>query len=277
MQFSKTLYVKCETWQIPTETIRNKIFSFTAVRGIAPWLNQVEMIKSLNVKSVPNQWFLWAQDIPFETCFAAPVANAKDYLKQLAPKLTELVNSNLAKVHLTTGCGVDTNGNLYIAGFPFTSPYLRAGSDSGKQFLFGGVMPSHKREDPVPPALYEQITSRPNLVYYDWEITDGRIEQWRVLSQLALIVERKVITDTNAPTQKWITAVKKQLGNCTTVVTLSAPNELTLVRNAAVGMTGAELTGLAIWLDSPEFPLHPRFKAQFAEEETNPAPPGKQR
>jgi hypothetical protein len=276
MQFPKPLDLKLEPWQIPAETIRNKIFSFTAVRGIAPWLGQIDLIKSLDLKSVPNEWFIWAQDVPFETCFAAPVGNAKDYLKQLAPKLTLLVNSNLAKVHLTQGCGVDTNGDLHVAGFPFSAPYLRAGDDSGKQFLFGGVMPSHKREDPVPPALYEQITSRPNLVYYDWEITDARIEQWRVSSQLALIVERKVITDTNAPAQKWITASKKKLGNCTTVVTLSAPNELTLVRNGAVGFTGAELTGLAIWLDAPEFPMMPHFRPQFPDE-AEPAPPGKSR
>ena len=263
MQFPKPLPFELEPWQIPTETVRNKIFSFTAVRGIGPWLAEFTPLKLLSPGAVPGQWFLWAQDTQFETYFAAPVKNSKDYLAQLAPRLTPLINSNLSKVHLTPGCTVDTNGDIHITSFPFCAPYLHAGGDSGNQFIFGGVVPSPTREDPVPPALLEQITSRPNLVYYDWEITDARLAQWRVLSQLALIVERKAITDTNAPAQKWIDAAKQKLGNCTTIVTLNAPNELTLIRNSTVGFTGVELTGLAIWLDSPEFPLSPHFQPQF--------------
>jgi hypothetical protein len=168
---------------------------------------------------------------------------------------------------LPTGCAADTNGDIHVSQFPFCTPYLRAGNDSGHQYVFGGVLPSPARTNPPPPGLFDQITSRKNLVYYDWEITDARAAQWRVLSQLALIVERKVITDTNTPAQKWIDASRKSLGNCTTIVTLTAPDELTMIRNSTTGFTGIELTGLAIWLDSKEFPFKPVFQPQFADDE----------
>ncbi len=266
LQFPKPLPVTLEPWQIPVDEVRNKIFSFTAVRGISSWLDQCAFLKNLSVGPVPGQWFVWAQDIPFETRMAVPVKNAKEYLRQLAPKLIPLVNSNLAKVFLATSCAADTNGDIHVSQFPFCTPYLRAGNDARHQYVFGGVMPSPDRTNAPPSGLFDQITSRKNLVYYDWEITEARVTQWRVLSQLALIVERKAITETNTPAQKWIDASKKSLGNCTTIATLTAPDELTVIRNSPVGFTGVELTGLAIWLDSKEFPFKPAFRPQFSDD-----------
>jgi len=49
--------------------------------------------------------------------------------------------------------------------------------------------------------------------------------------------------------------VSKKLGNCGTVTTLTRPDELTVLRNSTVGLTGVELTWLAYWLDAPGFPL----------------------
>jgi len=53
--------------------------------------------------------------------------------------------------------------------------------------------------------------------------------------------------------------VKEKLGNTGTVATLTAPDELTVIRNSVTGLTGVELTWLAYWLDAPEFPLNATY------------------
>ena len=54
--------------------------------------------------------------------------------------------------------------------------------------------------------------------------------------------------------------------------TLTAPNELTVVRNAPIGLTGVELTYLAFWVDGPEFPF-PGEPAKAAANRTGNAKP----
>jgi hypothetical protein len=53
----------------------------------------------------------------------------------------------------------------------------------------------------------------------------------------------------------WLRTVKDRLGNSTTHVTLSAPNQLTFDRRSSIGFTGAELNLLVDWLESPQFPI----------------------
>jgi len=61
------------------------------------------------------------------------------------------------------------------------------------------------------------------------------------------------IENTTSPGQEWLNAAKKKLGNCGTEITLTAPNELTLLRNAPIGFTGFELNLLEFWLECARF------------------------
>lgn len=264
MKFPEPLGLTLDPWQIPTETIHNStndgLASFTAIRGIAPWLGQLQFIKELNARPLPNQMYVWAMSkIPFETSFAFPAPDATNYLKNIEPKLLSLVNSNPDALNFGSEAQWTTNDEIVVRGNPFFGPHLGAVRESAGDFLVGGIFPTVSHDGPMPVELVNEILTRTNLVCYDWEITELRLIQWRALSQLSLILRNKPITTTDNPAQKWIDAVKTKLGNCGTVVTLTAPDELTLVRNSPMGLTGFEITWLAYWLDAPGFPLEAAY------------------
>jgi hypothetical protein len=256
MKFPEPLGLTLDAWKIPTNAIHNPLTSFTAFRGIAPWLSRRQLAQELGVKPPPNQFFVWAVDgIPFETCFAMPATDATNYLTRMAPALVSMLNSRMEAWPIKSEARWTTNDEIVVSGNPFFGPHLGAIREPAGDFLAGGIFPKLEYKDPLPADLVGEVTSRTNLVCYDWEITGARVIQWRALSQLALIMADKPITTTDTPAQKWIDAVKKKLGNCGTVATLTAPDELTVLRNSTIGLTGVELTALAYWLDAPGFPL----------------------
>jgi hypothetical protein len=275
MKFPEALGLTLDAWKIPTNTIHNPLTSFTAFRGIAPWLSQRQLIKELGVKAPPNQLFVWAMDgIPFETCFAMPAAEATNELTRMAPAMVSMLNSHIEAWSVKSEARWTTNAEVVITGNPFFAPHLSAVREPAGDFLAGGIYPKLEDKDPLPANLVSEVTSRTNLVCYDWEITGARVIQWRALSQLALIMADKPITALDTPAQKWIDAVKKKLGNSGTVTTLTAPDELTVLRNSVTGLTGVELTGLAYWLDAPGFPLDATYydEAQALTGSTGKAP-----
>jgi hypothetical protein len=98
-------------------------------------------------------------------------------------------------------------------------------------------------------------------VYYDWEITEGRLQQCRALRQIYYLGRDGGLPGTNSPAQKWLGAIRPKLGNCATEIDLTAQNELTLLRNSPIGFTACELTYLAQWLEAPGFPLDAHIEA----------------
>ena len=149
-----------------------------------------------------------------------------------------------------------TNDQILLPGLPFVVPYLHAARDPTGDYLMGGFVPSTGRRSPLPATLLHEVTSRQNLVYYGWEITAVRLQQWRALLPIYYLATEQVPSDAGTPSQKWLDAAGPRLGNCGTVVTESGPRELTMVRNSAVGLTAFELSILSYWFDAPGFPLN---------------------
>ncbi len=246
-------------WRIPINTIHDPLISFTAVRGVTPWFNQFEPVRAASGGPLPDQFVIWAMaQNPLETCLAAPVANGASFLQRVAPGLTSMLNSNLAPHHVINEA-VLTNNEIVVKGFPILAPYLRPIHEPSGDFVLGGLFPSARRKNPAPPELLREVMTRKDLVYYDWEITAERVKQWLNLSRVFLMMGGKQFPADTAPAEAWITAVQPKLGNCATVMTLTAPNELTLVRNSPVGFTGVELVWLAYWLDSAGFPFDAHY------------------
>ncbi len=277
MLYPEPLGLTLEPWRIPTNAIHNPIVSFTAARGVAPWLSQLPETKELHLDPVPNQFIFWAMDkVPFETRLAVPVAGASNYLAQLAPRLIADLNQSLSK-RSVPGEASWTNHQIVLSQIPFLSPYLRAIQDPTGEFLAGGLFPSTVRKDalPVPRDLIREIMSKPKLVYYDWEINQVRVMQWHDLDQIYLLAAGMPLPNGDMAAHKWIEAAQKLVGNCGTEVTLTAANELTLVRNGPVGLTGFEMNLLAYWLDAPAFPWHPVYNRILPAGLNNrPMPPG---
>jgi hypothetical protein len=118
---------------------------------------------------------------------------------------------------------------------------------------------------PAPPELFAQFMGRTNVMYYDWEITEQALLHSRQMWQILDILERRSLSGTNQASSNWTFDMASHLGNTVTEVTLSTPNELTLVRKSHIGFTGFELVALSRWFDSPSFPFgyEPPPKSRF--------------
>jgi hypothetical protein len=146
--------------------------------------------------------------------------------------------------------------------------------ERGQEYLVGGLFHFASGTNPAPPELFSKLENRDNLVYYDWEITQARLRQWRPLYQLADIAAKCAFQATNAPTQRFLLAIEPLLGNAATEITATSPTGMTLQRSSHLGLTGFELFSLTRWIDSPAFP---RFNIEGLPKPARPAPPNRPR
>jgi hypothetical protein len=250
--FPQPLAMTLETWRMPTNTIHEPIVSFTAARGIAPWLEKQNWAQPYEILPVPNQMFIWALALmPLQTFAAVPVPDASNALAQLDQKLSASTNwQSHFMIPLTMEM---TYNQIAWFGLPFVAPKLEALPEPSGDFLFAGVFPNDLKGEPLPPELLT-LLGQSNLVYYHWEITAERLKLLPQLTQLALMITRHRQLDAQSAAGKWLAAIGPTLGNSVTEVTQTAPNQLTFMRKAPGGLTAVELTALANWLEAPNFP-----------------------
>jgi hypothetical protein len=241
-----------ETWRMPTNTIRQPFFSFTAARGIAPWLEKQNWAQRYEVSPVPNQVFIWAlAQMPFQTFAAVPVPDARKALAQFEQKSSAHTNwQNHFMMPLTMNV---TSNRISWLGLPFIVPSLEALHEPFGDFLVAGVFPNGPKTRPLPPELFLRLAPS-NLVYYHWEITADRLKQLPNLTQLALMATQHRQLDAQSAAARWLNRVGPTLSNTVTEVTQTAPNELTFMRQAPGGLTAIELVALANWLEATNFP-----------------------
>jgi hypothetical protein len=250
--FPQPLTLTLDKWQIPVQTIHDPVISFTAMRGIAPWLEKQGWAQPYEISPVPNQVFVWAMaQVPLQTFVAVPVPDGKRALKEIEQKLS--ANGDW-KNHLAMPVTMNvTNNQVSWNGLPFLEPVLQVVHEPAGDFLLAGVFPNSPRAKSLSPELYAQL-NRPNLVYYDWEMTAERLKELPHLSQLALMVTSHQQLGVQAAANKWLAAIGPTLGNTVTEITQTAPNELSFKRSASGGLTAIELTALASWFEAPNFP-----------------------
>lgn len=150
-----------------------------------------------------------------------------------------------------------TNHQMLVKGLAFIMPGLGSMHLPSGDYLAGGEFPvsrARTNSTPFPNELMRQIMSQPNLVCYSWEINAEHAPQWQALHIVDLMEQSKPLPPQSAPGMQWLRAAKTKLGNCATEINLTAPNELTLMRNAPIGLNGLEITALEYWLDAPNFP-----------------------
>lgn len=241
-------------WEVPGKSIRDPLISFTAIQGVGPLLSRFPIVKQLGLDSAPNQLFFWSQSIsPFAQYWAAPLKGVTNALDQFMVKAAPGINTNLVKLNLGEVKRVANKPNVVWGGLPIVVPYLRPGVENN--MLVGGLFPvSNPPTNPPPAGLFEQVSSRPNLVMYDWEITGVRIEQLRPLAQLAQILTAQALTPTDSPGNKWLAALQGKLGNTVTEVLRTSPRELAVTRSSQLGLSALELVALASWIENPGFP-----------------------
>ena len=258
IQFSDEIEWHTEALKIPIETIRdpnNSLMSFTAVRGISPWLKHHAVVKELRLDPVPNQLFAWGSSFaPFQIQAAFPVGNGPDQIELIADELLPRWNKNLAKNSVGNLELLSNKTGVLWKSLPALRPYLRFVQEPGQDYLLGGVFPVPPSTNPPPAALIGQLTSRENLLYYNWEITQARLVQLRSLIPLVSIVTTLPNLTADSAARTWLDEVGQKLGNTVTEISSSGPNSVSVLRTSHLGLNGLELVAFAYWLDSPNFP-----------------------
>jgi hypothetical protein len=261
LSFTQGVPLKVQpNWAVPTNTIRDPLVSFTAFQTTSELWKRLERLTGIKIEPTPNEAYVWAlAQIPFQTFFTVGVTDAQGFIQSLAPQViasTARFSTNMG------GLVVATNPwSMIWTGMPFATPYLRPALDAGHEYVFGGIFPNSSGTNTAPAELLQQVSGRTNLVYYDWEITQYRLLQWRYLDDLFHIVwdpTRKPRLRGDMAGMRWLGNIVTNLGNSVTEVTITDSNTLAVVRNSSIGFTGFELESLVNWLETPEFPGFPR-------------------
>ena len=256
LEFSRPLNLSLPPWEIPTNLILQPLISFSAVRGIAPWLAAMPAWQKLGLAPPPDQMYCWAEDgIPFQTYFAAPLPAASNQLWQLAGRLVQTANPWLA----TNGEGsfqwainppcLVWNDALLI------SPYLLPVTVNQHDYVLGGLYPrAGGNPSPMLVEILRAILNTTNLIYYQTEQTGFHVEDRFFITQLFRVVFHKAQLPAAAAATVWLKKAEPLLGASTTIMTQTGPAQLNFARQSTVGLNALELHLLADWLESPQFP-----------------------
>ena len=279
LHFPRPLPLELEPWNIPTNLVHDPLIGFTALRGFRPWLDAFKPWKDLNAGTTPNQAYIWDQEgLPAQQYCAAPLAQASNLVLRLSERLQQVANpwlqaERIGQLQKSTNCD-----GVVWSGAPFVSPQLRSTSDAQGQFVIASLIPLTRTNLPPPPELLGEISSRTNLLYYDWEITGQGLDHWLYLAQLWRFLTHHAQLPTDSASFAWFKAIAPKLRNCVTVLSTNAPNQLDFTRKSSLGFDSIELHLLTDWLESPKFPsglhtfLAPPTPSTPAIAETNSTP-----
>ena len=261
LTFAKPLALNLEPWAFPKNQVQGPVIGFSAVRGIGSWLTKSKTWSDLKLGRAPNQIFTWADArAPLQMHLAAPSETAKETANSLGETFLAHGNAWLAEHGLGSLGQLPASSGVIWKDLPLIAPYLSATSDG---LLTGGLIPNPEPGTNAPMDIYPRptldellanLSSRTNLVAYDWETTGARAESFHFLGQILRVATRHPQMPANTPSSEWLQSVRQRLGNCTTTVTLAGPNRLAFERKSTTGFNAAELHLIADWMESPEFP-----------------------
>ena len=256
LTFATPLNQHLEPWNIPTNLIHQPLVSFTALRGVRPWLARQKLFQQFQVEPVPDQFCAWASGpTPLLTFAATPMTNGAALLEVLGPRAAAELNPWITNNALGVLEFSKQAAGLAWEGIPMFTPVIEATANPVGSFLVVGVgsKPTAAGK-PAPPELFSQLMARPNLVYYDWEISQAKLAHWVFLGQTARLVFQLPQMPPESAAFAFLLAAAPKLGNTGTEIIQDGPARLSFVRNSHSGFTGAELHLLADWLESPAFP-----------------------
>jgi hypothetical protein len=252
---------KSEPWQIPTNLMRGQIITFTAGQNVAAFLKMNSALSRLAANPLTNQFYYWTLDqMPMLNYMAWPVVNASNALASLSTEAPAALNADLKRFN-GTELVWHPNRRLVWQNMGMLTPSLEAVQETNGQFLFLSSFPRMTQGKTVPDELLAQIQGRTNLVYYDWELTGRRLQEWQILKGM---ISNRALAQGNGTASvmyvetQWIIALAGLAGNTVTEITRVAPNELSIERKAPLVFTAAELVLLANWIcDANSGPIHP--------------------
>lgn len=247
-----------EPFQLPTNTLRDPMISFTAARGISGLLARQPELRQWRLPKYPNQLIAWTEsDRPVYTTMAMPLKGADGWFKKQIPRFEE----SLGLIVESKGMGTIKYMTNYHAavwrGLPLIAPYVSP-NPRDPDWLFAasfpGFLPKGAITNAPPEQLLSQIRNRDDLIYYHWEVTEPRVQQLQLISSLAGVLMMKRMPLAGNPMPVWIKAMQDRLGNTITELTRASDRQWRFVRSSSVGLTAAELAVLGQLL-TPSKPM----------------------
>ncbi len=277
LDFAKPLELKLDPWQFPAPLIAGQVSSFTAVRGLGPWLASLRAWKGLQAGSPPDQVFFWAlQGLPVLSFFAAPQPDASNQVARLTDLLLPKCNLWFAGNPLARFQKAKEFNGLDWKGLPYIYPFLQSITAEGRSYVFAGLFPATgtNASRPLPADLVKRLQDQQGLVAYSWELTGPRVQNWLRIGQTIRLVTGTAELPPASAAMTWLIAAGPKLWPSVTEVTQTGPAQFSLKRRSSVGFTALELHLLADWLESPKFPhsLH-TLAAPAPDARPAPAPP----
>jgi hypothetical protein len=180
-----------------------------------------------------------------------PVPNASNALQTLSSEAPQALNSELKGINGGEIVWLPDLRRLVLSKLGLAVPAIEVAPAKSGQFLLLSLFPLPFDANPAPQELWKQIQARSDLVYYDWEATGPRLQQWRLLSQMLFYSPEARNAETLEATvikENWLNGIGFPKENTVTEMTRVSPNELLLVRNAPLGLTGIELILFSDWI-----------------------------
>jgi hypothetical protein len=250
----------------PTDLVGSPLVSFTAGQDVAAYLNMGPNFSNLPGNPLTNQFCAWAlREMPFQTYMAWPEVDASNVLTALSPQAVAAFNPALKEFNGTELLWHPDAYLLELSNLKVIDPAVGAVQRTNGEFLMLAVFPPPLGKQHAPDALWKQVNGRTNLVYYDWEETGARLQQWRGLGRMILTPRRSpspYMGKARGLETKWMGDLSALQGQTVTEITRTAPNELSVVRQAPLGLTAIEIFLLSDWLSAVGAPSHPQIPFQ---------------
>jgi hypothetical protein len=248
---------KAREWQIPTEHMKSPLDSFTVAQDLGAFLKVDPNIGKIAGGLLTNQYFAWAMgEMPLQTYVAWPVADGSNAMDELSTTAPAELNPALKKLNGSELAWQPKFRRLYCPALGIGSPDLSAVQDNGRSFLLSTMFPLQPGDNPAPEELLKRVEGHTNLIYFDWETTGPRLQEWRLLGDILFKSPAIPTTETamaRGIEEKWFNGLRPLGGNTVTQATFVAPNEVSIVRNSPVGLTGFEIYLLTDWMAGAGF------------------------
>jgi hypothetical protein len=265
LTFPEPLHLELKPWAVPTDLIPEPLDSFTAVRGLQPWLASWKLLQDLPLAAAPDQLYFWS--LPgkaSQAFFAAPMPDARNQVSRLTDYLLQKSNPWLAERGYISFAPLPDGNGVSWGNMAAIRPFFRSMDTAAGSVIFGGMLPdttpgtntqNNIYQRPSRASLVDALPAQTNLLFYDWELTGLRLQPCLYFGQVARVVSRHVELPADSPSLQWLQAIQPRLGSCTTTITRTGDNQLTFFRKSTLGFSASELQLMADWLESPQFPF----------------------
>lgn len=252
LEFAQAPMGELEAWKVPDQFIRDPLVRFSAIRGAGPLIERMDWPKFLLGGRTPGQVVSWAQpEVPFRSWFAFPVDDITKRVERIHEDVKPFFGTTNQPGPYRGQVALHSN-HTAVAVFGkqmACTPRVVGATQAGESYLVVGFFQGKTNNAPMPAELLAQL-QKPNLAFFEWEITSESWPNWNVLAQYNQILLGRAPNEPNARAHRWMSSLTNQLGNAVTQVERQSPTRFTFTRKSDVGLNGLELVALTRWLDA---------------------------